>query len=78
MTLVTVTPPHCRATATANGRMTNPARQPQKASPGTQEKADRHIIRGVVTEKTGDPHLPPCRSAHRQRPHGTSASLNSP
>jgi hypothetical protein len=78
MTLVAVTPLHCRATATAKGRMTSPARQRQKANPGAQDKPDRHIIRGVVTKKTGDPHLRPCRSARRQRPHGTSAPLKSP
>ena len=78
MTLVAVTPSHRSATATAKGRMTSSVRQGKKASLAAQDKPDRHVIRGLVTEKTGDPHLRPCRSAHRQRPHGTSASLKSP
>ena len=78
MTLVAVTPRHRSAKATAKGRMTSPARQGKKASLATQDKPDRHVISSVVTEKTGGPRLRPCRSAHRQRPHGTSASLKSP
>jgi hypothetical protein len=78
MTLVAVTPRHRSATATAKGRMTSSVRQGKKASLATQDKPDRHVISSVVTEKTGDPHLRPCRSAPRQRLHGPSAPLKSP
>lgn len=78
MTLVDDIPLHRSATATANGRMTSPARHWQKAGPSAQDKPGRHIVVGVVTDKTGHLQLRQWRSAHRPRPHGTSAPLKSP
>jgi hypothetical protein len=78
MTFVAVIPLHRSATATANGRMTIPARQSQQAGLGVQDGPDRHITRGIVIDKAGRLQLRQRRSAHRQRSHGTRAPFKSP
>ena len=66
------------ATATAKGRVSGLARQRQKAALSAQEDPDPHIIRGVVTDQTGRLQQRQRPTAHRPRPHGTSAPLKSP